>query len=232
MLLFILAKNVKINTMITEITIGKDNKRSCFNEVLKEYDLSARQIESLDDPLEKGDILFIQGNIDSKNTDTLKQIKKLSRGGIHAILSIRTDIMKKAVSTKPFLICPYTEDLEASCHTRIRNENDAMRILVNMHDHSHGNILMPYKDMMLFVCKDGRQFKTCLPYGEAVDNTYADESMIGGFIKEYLETADYVKMFHYTVCAYSVSTHTGKPAGIKEIHDAYEMMKEKQLWMK
>lgn len=224
--------HVTINTMITQITIGKENAEFHFDEVCKEYGLTVRKTESLDDPLEKGDILFIQGNIDSKDTDTLKQIKKLSKDGIHTMLSIRTDIMKKAVSTKPFLICPYPEDLEASYHARIRNENDLMRILVNMHDHSHGNVLMPYKDKMLFVCRDGRQFRTNLPYGETVNDTYAYESMIAGFIKTYLETEDYVKIFHYAVCAYSVSAHTGKPAGIKEIDDAYEMMKEKQLWMK
>lgn len=218
--------------MITEITIGKENTKSHFDEVCKEYELSLKKIKSLNDPFGKDDFLFIQGNIDSKDTATLKQIKKLSKDGIHTILSIRTDIMKKAVSAKPFLICPYTEDLEASYHARIRNENDAMRILVNMHDHSHGNVLMPYKDKMLFVCRDGRQFRTNLPYGEAVNDTYANESMIAGFIKTYLETEDYVKIFHYAVCAYGVSAHTGKPAGINEINDAYEMMKEKQVWMK
>lgn len=218
--------------MITQITIGKCEGLSSFRKVLKKYHLSCRKIESLDEPLEKGDFLFIQGSIDSKDTDILKQIKKLSRDGIHTILSIRTDIMKKAASTKPFLICPYREDLETSYHARIRNENDAMRILVNMHDHSHGNILMPYKDKMLFVCKDGRQFRTSLPYGEPVDDTYACESMITAFISAYVDAEDYVRIFHYAVCAYSVSAYTGKPAGIKETEAAYKMMKEKQLWMK
>lgn len=217
--------------MIFEITVGKYEGPSCFKEVLKEYELSCIKMKSWNEPLESRDFLLIKGSIDSEDKDTLKQLKMLSRNGIHTMLLLKTDIMKKVVSTKPFLICPYIDDLEKPYHTKIRNENDVMRICASVHDHTHGNVLMPYKDKMIFVCRDGRQFISSMPY-EPVDNAYSYESMTAAFIHTYSDTEDYVRTFHEAVCAYSVSAHTGKPADKKTTEDAYEMMKEKKIWMK
>ncbi len=217
--------------MTAEITIGKYDGSSCFKEVLNEYDLSCRNMDSLNDPFESGDFLLIKGSISNENKDTLKQLKKLSKDGIHTILLLHTDLMKKIVNTKPFLICPYIDDLEKSYHAKIRNENDVMRICASIHDHTHGNVLTPYKDKMIFVCRDGRQFITSMPY-ESLDTAYSYESMTAVFLCTYKESEDYVRIFHESVCAYSVSAHTGKPAERKAIEDAYEMMKEKNIWMK
>ena len=227
--------------MVNVITVGKTEETSCFSEVLQNFGYESRQYQTepgnlnlISGKLNKEDYLLIRGDItDIAQKDLIHVLRNLHKEGVHVILSFHTELWKKISGTKPFLIIPEREDLEKVYHV-IRNENDAMRILVRMHDHSHGNVILPLKDekKAVFVCADGRQFVSQLPYDETRDDRCASESLTAGFLAAYLSFQDYVKTFHYAMSAYSISACKGKPAGRKETEDTYQMMKEKKIWMK
>lgn len=225
--------------MINVLNIGITDRNACFTKVLRDFGYESVSYESenihlITDKVKKDDYLMIRGNASGiEEKDLTRFLKKLHKEGIHVLLSFHTELWKKISGARPFLIVPEREDLEKSYH-EIHNENDAMRILVKIHDHNHGNVLAVLKNekKAVFVCSDGRQFVSQLPYDEIREDVYAKESMMAGFLAAYLSFHDYVKTFHYAVSAYSISAEKGKPAERIETEDTYQMMKEKKIWMK
>lgn len=227
--------------MFATVSVGVKAEESCFPEVLRNfgyesvlYETEPENLNQILTKVKKDDYLIMQGDLSGiPEKELTRLLKQLHKEGVHGILSGSDLSWKKICKTKPFLMVVHQKELEKEYHA-IRNENDAMRILVRLHDHSHGNVLMVLdrEGKAVFVCADGREFVSVLPYEERERNRYAQDSMIAGFLAAYASFHDYVKTFHYALSAYSVSALTGKPAGREETEDTYQKMKEKKIWMK
>lgn len=227
--------------MFATVSVGVKAEESCFPEVLRNfgyesalYETEAGNLNQILTKVKKDDCLMMQGDLSGiSEKDLVRLLKQLHKEGVHVILSGSDLSWKKIARTRPFLMVVHQKELEKEYH-EIRNENDAMRILVNLHDHSHGNVLMVLdrEDKAVFVCADGREFVSVLPYEKKETDRYAQDSMIAGFLAAFESFHDYVKTFHYALSAHSISAWTGKPAGREETEDTYQRMKEKKIWMK
>lgn len=227
--------------MFAAVRVGVTSEESCFHEVLRNfgyestlYETEPENLNQILTKVRKEDYLMICGKLSEiPEKDLMHLLKQLHKAGVHVILSGYDLFWKKIAGTKPFLMVVDQKELEKEYHV-IRNENDAMRMLVRLHDHSHGNVLMVLKNenKAVFVCADGREFVSVLPDGERKNDAFAQDSMIAGFLAAYVSFHNYVKTFHYALSAYSNSVHTGKPAEREETEDTYQEMKEKKIWMK
>lgn len=158
--------------------------------------------------LTAGDILVLAGGKTSTMPDTVYAdiMKSIAGRGIDVIVDATGKLLTNTLEYKPFLIKPNIHELCAVFETSIESVDDIVKYAKLLNEKGARNVLVSLgKDGAVLVCENGEIYREKAPVGTVVNSVGAGDSMVAGFIAEYVRSHDYSKALNYGICAGSVS---------------------------
>lgn len=128
----------------------------------------------------------------------------------------------KALKAKPFLIKPNIDELSDIFACEIKTQKDIIIYARKLKDMGAQNVLVSLgKDGALLLDNDNKTHTIKSPRGNAVNTVAAGDSMIAGFIHQYIKTNDYADSLKFaTACgsATAFSEWIASPSLIQKLY--------------
>lgn len=186
-------------------------------------------INRLNSVLKNGDWLIVSGSVPPTLDCTVYAhvLDKLKRiDGVNVIVDAHGKLLTETLKYKPFLVKPNAYEI---CeifnlkavpdvdgifeYARRLQQTGARNVIVSMG--SSGAVMVTEKQQSLFVRA---------PQGNIVNSVGAGDSLIAGFIHEYLNTGDYISAIKYGVAAGSACAFTENFATKEQIEQVVSLM--------
>lgn len=186
-------------------------------------------INNLKKVLKEGDWLIISGNVpktlsDSAYGDLLKRLKTIK--GVNVVVDAYGNLLIETLKYKPFLIKPNIYELceifslsyspgtkeVAKCARKLQSMG-ARNVIVSMG--SAGALMVTETEQTLYVRAT---------QGQVINSVGAGDSMIAGFIHEYLSTDNYFSALNFAVAAGSACAFTSGLATREQIEYVESLM--------
>ncbi|MBQ1894346.1 MAG: 1-phosphofructokinase [Clostridiales bacterium] len=189
-------------------------------------EISPEDIESLlstTDKMIDGDILVMSGSAPVSVPASIYAdiMRRVSGRDIKIIADASGDLLRNTLPFHPFLIKPNRDELAAL--TGVTPDGDADEMLRGarlLRDAGALNVLVSMgSDGAVLLCSDGSVFKAEAPSIIPVNTVGAGDSMVAGFIFEYLRGSDMAKILKTAVTAGSASAATEGFAGMEDVID-------------
>lgn len=167
--------------------------------------LGENDIESLKNKiksLQNGDWLCLSGSVPSGvNADIYKQLALCTPKGVNIIIDTVGKPLLEALETKPFLIKPNIDELCDIFNAEIGIDN-IETYAKKLQDMGALNVLISCgKDGAFLLDNKGKTYFQTAPKGNAVNTVAAGDSMIAGFIAEYIKTQNFESSLKFaTAC--------------------------------
>jgi 1-phosphofructokinase len=167
--------------------------------------LSENDIENLKDKistLQNGDWICLSGSVpNGVSTDIYKQLALCVKDGVNVVIDTVGKPLLEALETKPFLIKPNIDELcdIFDCEISIDNIENYAKKLQAM---GAQNVMVSCgKDGAFLLDNKGKTYFQTAPKGNAVNTVAAGDSMIAGFITEYIKSENFVDSLKFaTAC--------------------------------
>lgn len=204
----------------------KGNKETEINGIGPEIDEhSISTLFQKIDTLKDGDALILSGSI-LKGMSAQFYAKILDRCKNKSILSIVDATGKLLTNTlcyNPFLIKPNRDEIQELFGKNVSVDDGARRLT----EMGALNVLVSLgKDGAVLYTQNGKKFTLSAPDGNAVNTVGAGDSMVAGFVAEYLRTSDLVSSFIYGVASGSATAFSPYLAKKEEIIKLIDTIKE------
>ncbi len=192
-------------------------------------ELKESDIESLISKIKKieaGDWLVLSGSI-PKGADSsiYKRLAQSAKEGVKVVIDAIGEPLKTALETKPFLIKPNRDELEELFSVSIKTEADVILFGKKLQALGARNVLVSLGERgAVLLSEDFGIHSQLPPKGETKNTVAAGDSMIAGFIKCYLDTADYETALKYSVAAGSATAFSDWIAEPKLINELYSTL--------
>jgi len=236
-----LLENEKVQTDFVRLTNGNTRinvklKADCETEInaagpkisKAELNMLYKKLNELKDD----DFLVLAGSIPSSLPDSIycQIAQNLSGKKINFVVDAEKNLLKDFLKFKPFLIKPNHHELgdffnkkleskeEIACAARKLQEMGARNVFVSMAD--KGGIL---------ACENNEVFFSVAPSGNVINSTGAGDSLLGGFLSEYISSKDYKKAFIMGLCAGSASAFSQNLATKDEIEKIHSFFSKNQI---
>ncbi len=159
------------------------------------------------DKLDSNDVLIISGSIPSNlPSNTYEKILKRINKEVNVIIDTTKDNLLNTLFYKPFLVKPNKEELEEMFNVKINNDDELIVYAKKLIDLGSKNVIVSLgKDGALLVTKEGIILKLPSPKGKVISTVGAGDSLVAGFIYEYLKTKDVVLSFKKGIACGSAS---------------------------
>ena len=114
--------------------------------------------------------------------------------------------MKSVLKLEPFLVKPNLEELEQFANSELKTDYDIKQAMIKMQKCGAKNVLLSKgSDKAVFLGTDGLFYEK-EPYKGKVANTIGcGDSMVAGFIYEYIKIGDTKKALNFSVAVSSAS---------------------------
>lgn len=178
--------------------------------------------------LKDGDILVLAGSIPSSMPETVYMdiMKYLSGKKIKIVVDATKDLLKNALTYRPFLVKPNHHELGEIFGVELNGKRDVIRYAKQLQQMGAVNVLVSMAgDGAVLVDEVGKIYESAVPKGNVVNSVGAGDSMVAGFLAGYLDSGDYQEAFLTGVCAGSASAFSESFATKEEV----ERLKEKFL---
>lgn len=195
--------NSRINVKI------KSNAETEINgngPTISEKDLNAlfEKIDSLNEE----DILVLSGSIPfSVPTSIYADImRRIATKHIRTIVDTTGKALMDSLSYHPFLIKPNHHELGDFFDTSIESFEEAVEYAKKLQQYGAQNVLVSMADKgAVFVSNKRDVYTSPAPKGNVINSVGAGDSMVAGFIAEYIRSEDYRKAFARAISAGSAS---------------------------
>ncbi len=188
--------NVKIKDKTeTEINAsGPVVTEKDFEQLLKKLDV-----------LKNEDVLILTGNVPKGMDDTTyARIMEKCKNTL-AVVDACGDLLKNTLKCKPFLIKPNIAELEEIFGCKIAIE-DIKTYAEKLQDMGAKNVLVSFGAEGAALFSETREYITCsAPKGKLINSVGSGDSMVAGFLCEYLESGDYKEALRLAVASGSAS---------------------------
>jgi len=196
-------------------------KETAFNMVAPTY--TKAELDKLYQKLiklKKGDYLIMSGAVNT-NISSIDYINKtlelLSKRGVILIADMTKTTLLRTLKYHPFLIKPNKEELEEMFFTRINSDKDVIKYAKKLIKNGAINVLVSLgADGAILVNKDN-EYKVSAPTGKVINTVGSGDSMVAGFLDEYLRSNDLKKSLIKAVIAGSASAFSETLASLEEI---------------
>ncbi len=185
--------------------------------------VSEDKIEELISKLEKlseDDILVISGAIPSNlPSDTYERIlERIKDRGVKLVVDTTKDTLLKTLCFHPILVKPNKEELEELYGVKIHNDEDLVAYAYKLIESGARNVIVSLGgDGALLVKSDGSYKKQASPKGKAINTVGAGDSLVAGFIDEYVRSQDVEKAFKRGIATGSASAFSEELATLEEV---------------
>ena len=177
--------------------------------------------------LNESDYLIMSGALPSSvHINIYEEILKRISSKVEVIVDTSSKTLLDILKYHPFLIKPNKEELEELYDVVINNDDDLINYSKRLIELGAKNVIVSLdKDGALLANKD-IVIKSNSPKGTVINSVGAGDSLVAGFIDEYLRSKDIAKAFYYGIASGSASTFSNKLATKEEIDYLYSKVDE------
>ncbi len=190
--------------------------------ILKDGDIS-KLVEKLK-ILNKEDYLIISGKIPASvsNAQFENILRVASENGAKIVIDTEGEMLLTSLKYNPFLIKPNKEELEGLFNVTINSDLDIEDYAKKLLDKGAKNVIVSLgSDGAIFVNKDF-VYKFSAPKGDAKNTVGAGDSLLAGFIYEYITSQDMQKALKFAIAAGSATAFSDDLASKEDINAIYK----------
>ena len=181
------------------------------------------QIESLMNQLEKltsNDLLVISGTIPSTLPSDMYEriLERIKNNHVELIVDATNDILLNTLKYHPLLVKPNQEELEEMFGVKIKNTADLIENASKLISKGAKNVIVSLGgDGALLVGENISPLLLPAPKGKVVNTVGAGDSLVAGFIDEYLNSKDIAKALRRGIATGSASAFSEGLATKEEV---------------
>ncbi|WLR56779.1 1-phosphofructokinase [Mesobacillus subterraneus] len=173
-------------------------------------EISTLAIESLKEQimqLGNGDFLILAGSIPSSMPESIYEeiVQLCKKTGAEVIVDAEGDLLKSILDYKPFLIKPNHHELGQFFNRKITNADDAIFYGKKLVDAGAKNVIVSLAENGAVYINENDAYKAAVPQGIVRSSVGAGNSMVAGFMDQYLKTGDRKEAFRYSVASGSAT---------------------------
>lgn len=148
----------------------------------------------LENTLSQNDVVMLAGNIaPSMSADDYVAIAKVcANNQTKFVLDTTKALLTACLPYKPFLIKPNHHELGEIFGVTIETEEDILTYVAKLQEMGATNVLISRGgDGALLVSENGDVYRANVPKGQVVNSVGAGDSMLAGFLSDYLQNNDF-----------------------------------------
>ncbi|MBS4205171.1 1-phosphofructokinase [Lederbergia citrea] len=190
--------NIKLNT-------GKETEINAKGPEIttEEYEELKAKIRGL----ESGDFLILSGSIPASlpNTTYEELVQICSENDVQFIADAEGDLLKNVLPHKPFLIKPNHHELGALFNIEIHSPEEAIPYGKKLIEMGAQNVVVSMADMGAVFINKKNVLVATVPSGVLKSSVGAGDSLVAGFLAQFLKTGKYEEAFRYGVASGSAT---------------------------
>ncbi|MBT2685479.1 1-phosphofructokinase [Bacillus sp. ISL-37] len=173
-------------------------------------EISTLAIESLKEQimlLGNGDFLILAGSIPSSMPESIYEeiVQICKKTGAEVIVDAEGDLLKSILDYRPFLIKPNHHELGQLFNKQITNADEAIFYGKKLVEAGAKNVIVSLAEKGAVYINEIDAYKAAVPQGEVKSSVGAGDSMVAGFVAQYLKTGDRKEAFRYSVASGSAT---------------------------
>lgn len=184
------------------------------------------------DSLGQGDVLVLAGSIPGSMQGDIYQkiLRKMQGRDIVTVVDATGNLLLSVLEYHPFLIKPNIQELEELFGVDIKSRQEVPVYAKRLQEMGAQNVLVSMGGEGAILCSaDGVLRESAAPKGKVVNAVGAGDSMVAGFLAEWLNGRDYDRAFYMGIAAGSASAFSEDLATKEEIADVYKLMTNSAL---
>ena len=165
--------------------------------------------------LSDGDFLVMAGNIPSSLPHFFyaEIMEKLSSKKINFVVDATGKLLTETLKWKPFLIKPNNYELSEIFDAKITDRKSVVPYAKKLQEMGAQNVLVSLAENGAVLCSsDGQVFESDAPKGVAVNSVGAGDSMVAGFLADWIEYKNFESALKNGILSGSASTFSGELA--------------------
>lgn len=157
--------------------------------------------------LGSSDYLILAGSIPSSMPDSIYEeiVQICKKTGAEVIVDAEGDLLKNILVHRPFLIKPNHHELGQFFNKEIKNADDAIFYGKQLVEAGAKNVIVSLAEKGAVYINEQDAFKAEVPRGEVKSSVGAGDSMVAGFLAQYLKTGETKEAFRYSVASGSAT---------------------------
>ena len=174
--------------------------------------------------LYEGDTFVLAGNVaEYLIEDTEKMLKDAISGDIRVVLDTVPKIMKDMISFKPFLYKTTPVELQEITGKPCNDKEAVIASAKALHEQGVRHVIVLLEDgTAVLACDEGVYESGILSQGPAVNTVGTGDSMVAGFLMNYVRTKDPVDSFRFGASCGSATAYSRGLATREKIDSMYE----------
>lgn len=179
--------------------------------------------------LNEGDFFVLNGNTQPNLNEAVKEmLKELIANGVNVIVDTNVDLLKEIIPLKPFLIKTTAEDLEPF-YGELDDSKDVAAVAKKFHEDGAENAVIVYEgEKAVLACAEGT-FKCKFVHDEIVNSVGVGDSLVAGFIMNYIRSHDAVDSLRFGAACGSATAYSKSLATREKVDKCYEEVEVKQI---
>ncbi len=158
--------------------------------------------------IEDKDYLVLGGSVQPSVADTIYKdlCNFASKKGARCIVDASGNLLKNAIKAHPFLIKPNKVELEKLVSKTLDTTDDIIESAKKLQHMGASNVLVSLaKDGAILVADNGKTYIANAPEITVINSVGAGDSMVAGFISDFIQTHDYISALKHGICAGSAA---------------------------
>lgn len=188
-------------------------------------------LENKAERLSKGDYLVLAGNTPVYLAEDVKvMLKKAIEQEVKVCLDTDPGLIRDMLGNGLFLVKTTPEELSVMVDRKIENEEDCIATIRELHECGAENAIVVYDNKKAFISCNAGTFEAMLQEGiEAVNTVGTGDSLVAGFLMNYLRSKDPVDSFRFGASCGSATAYSRTLATREKIDSFYEEKEVREI---
>ncbi len=188
-------------------------------------------LENKAERLSKGDYLVLAGNTPVYLAEDVKvMLKKAIEQEVKVCLDTDPGLIRDMLGNGLFLVKTTPEELSVMVDRKIENEEDCIAAIRELHEGGAENAIVVYDNKKAFISCNAGTFEAMLQEGiEAVNTVGTGDSLVAGFLMNYLRSKDPVDSFRFGASCGSATAYSRTLATREKIDSFYEEKEVREI---
>lgn len=175
--------------------------------------------------LSEEDVLVVSGSVSKGVPQNIYAdiVKLCKEKDIKVVVDAASALLWNAIEHEPFLIKPNKDELEDIFYRDIFTKEEVIFYAKELQNRGAKNVLVSLGvEGAVLASEDGQVYEMDAPKGEVINSVGAGDSMVAGFLAEFLESGDYQKALKKGICAGSATAFSQGLATKEEVDKLME----------
>jgi 1-phosphofructokinase len=181
--------------------------------------------------LYEGDYFVLAGNTpEYLENDVVEMLKQSIQDGIRIVVDTNPSIDQKILPSKPFMIKTTPAELAKIVGHEVKDRNEAVSSAKEVHDAGARYVMVLLNNTeAILVCKEGVYDASLSRDEKAVSFVGTGDSLIAGFLMNYLRTKDPLDSFRFGASCGSATAYSKGLATREKIDSFYETTEVRKI---